>query len=620
MCSPMISVRSASCTPSGILHAHPGMHECAMRSSLGINFTPDQIFLRHNLYLKTPQSPNAMEAAGVALGVFGAAGILGQLFDGCIKGYRVFSSASNLGRDSERLACKVRIEEVRLSVWGREWGVVEGKFEAHLLAGNWGHEGLKAIATEILSQLLQTIMDCNKLQERYGLKEESPGSVDKEAYKRSADIKNIASGRLKDDWKLKARWVVADKEKFGLLLNDLQYFNDRLEKLFPPARIAALQRTWTNELLQSTQRDVGNLDLLESASSGRYPGLSALAQLKRLRINLDGQEPSKRVLSSSELKIQRWRLTFNEDSEARRVQGIYKRPMDDIKNGSVSEDVPVLIDWIGYEPDMDLDGRLHLYQRVDNLARMLHSGSARHPDLYTLDCVGYVEDSSKNRYGIIHLGPRCGDGTIQTELPPFRSLAALIEDQNSRTPDLDARFRLAKILAIALWSFHSLEWLHKTFCSLNILFFDDAQTTNAEKHSLRSPYVVGFDSSRPDGLAEMTYDAKLGQAQDLYRHPESLGVWRQTYRKSFDIYSLGLALLEIGLWKSVKVIHKPKYSPAVFKEKILQALLPALGSKTGSIYRDVVARCLTYDETNEKHMTPHQVMEWTVSTLEGLKV
>jgi hypothetical protein len=605
------------------------------------------------------------EVAGLALSVLGTVGILGQIFDGCIKGYRVFSSASHLGKDSERLVCKVKIEEMRLWVWGREWGIVEGKFEAQLAMGIWGNEGLKDLATEILTQLFQTIMDCNKLQGRYGLREAAPGSVDKEAYKKSVDLFSLATEAkpqepptrsLKDELKLRARWVIADKEKFGTFLDDLQYFNDRLERLFPPARLATHDRMVTNELLQTAQRDRTQLDYLEAASVGKYPRLNAFAHLKQLRINLDAMEPSRQILSSSQLKIPRQRLILEPDDEQKmssRVRGVYHKPLAELRGDASYEPVPVIIDWIYYDEIVDMDARLHLYQRIDNLARMLHSGSSRHPDLNTLDCVGYVDDTAAQRYGIIHLVPSSQPPTpngatpdVKDICPPFKTLSAILDDPGKRTPDLDVRFHLAHKLAVALWSFHSLDWLHKSFCSLNILFFEApngspstaasttpsrtpsprpplaraASSRTSEQHDLRAPAILGFDSSRPDGLVEMTYNARLTAPEEIYRHPASLGADRRPYCKEFDVYALGLVLLELGLWKSVRVIHKPRYAPREFRDKVLLGLVPALGSKTGRRYRAIVEACLLYEEGGKEDRTPHQMMEWVVVSLEALRV
>ena len=574
------------------------------------------------------------------MSIVGAVGVLGQVFDGCIKAYRIFAAAANLGRDSERLVCKVRIEEARLKVWGREWGVVEGKLEANLAVADRGSPGLSSVAEMILTQLYSTIMDFSKLQDRYGLKEAAPGSVDKEAYKKAEDPRSSVAARLRDGLTLRARWVVADKEKFEVLLEDLGFYNDRLEKLFPSEKISTFQRTWRYELLDATQRSVQNLDSLENASIEKYPQLNALAKLKHLRINLDAQEPSKKILSTSALKIPRWRLTYDGATQSARIQGIYQRPIDTVKDGQVSEELPVLVDFVSYEQYQDMDARLHLYQRVDNVARMLHSASNRHPDLHTLDCLGYVDDTAASRYGIVHLLPK----TIPKHLKAsdFLSLSTMMNDSTRRTPDLDVRFRLAHSLAIALWSFHSLDWLHKAFYPSNILFFPSSSIDNGNvplSHDLDDPFVLGFDSSRPEHLSEMSaaVQPSVAHLPDLYRHPDSLGIWRQSYRKAFDIYSLGLVLLEIGLWTSIAGYWKSKYSPSVFKQKILSGMVPPLGSKTGSRYRSVVERCLRYGDSTEQssppknsteeagemgreEIPPNQMMEWVVVSLEKLSV
>jgi len=211
------------------------------------------------------------EALGTALGLVGAVGVLGQIFSCCIKAYSLFTSATNLGRDSKRLVCKIRIEEMRLLVWGREWGVVEGELEAHLLVESQaGNERLKTLAVNILTEL---------------------------------------------------HWSIT--EKFTVLLRNLKDYNDGLESLFPPSRLATLHRTWTNELLQNAQRDLAKLSLLETASSGVYPQLNASASLKQLKINLD--QPTSNFKPTFALKIQRTELEFS-DRDPRRSEGTYRNP------------------------------------------------------------------------------------------------------------------------------------------------------------------------------------------------------------------------------------------------------------------------------------------------------
>ncbi|KAI9883837.1 MAG: Ribosome biogenesis protein erb1 [Watsoniomyces obsoletus] len=628
-----------------------------------------------------------METAGVAIGVVSAVGLIGQIFDGCVKAYSYFTAAANLGKDSERLLCKIRIEEMRLMVWGREWGVKEGKLEAHLASSSTTNNGenasLKKLAATILQQLLDTIGDTKKLKDRYGIKEEGlssskgdvgPGrTLSSEGY-----ISPTSPSRTWGDLKLRARWVVSDRDKFEVLLQDLKDYNDGLERLFPPSRIATLQRTWTNELLSTAKRDVSQLNLLETCSSGVYPQLTASANLKQLRINLDARECSK-YKPTAELRIPMWSIKLDDDNEkekdgngdsdgdgkrvnggdGKRVNGRYKKTQDS------SEEQAVIIEWITYDEEDDLDTRLAILQRVDNLARMVHSASNRHPDLHTLDCMGYIADTQGMRYGLTYrcpevtpgcssptspLSPSSGPSSGSSGLSYPETLASLIGNPQNRTPYLNHRFELAHTLAVALWSFHSLDWLHKNFCPNNILFFPSSSPSSSsptsptspssstiqEINRLSTPHVTGFDSSRPDYLKEMTIGTKNDLQQDSYRHPASLGIWRSTYRKSFDIYSLGLVLLEIGLWKSIQDFRKRcNYSPVMFRDKVvLNVLVPGLGSKTGRRYQSVVERCLLGSKTTgggggtgkeakeaeEEDMRVERDMEWIVQMLESLRV
>ena len=556
------------------------------------------------------------------MGVVGVVGVLGQIFDGCIKAYSIFTTANNLGRDSERLVCKLRIEEMRLMVWGREWGVKEGKLEAHIAASG-SSDGLRQLAEMILKQLLDTITDFHKLQDRYGLRAQekvtaSDAKITGHTPKgsKSPEI-DKPKGRL-DDLRLRARWVIQDKEKFQLLLSDLKDFNDGLERLFPGRSQATLTRAWQNELL-STLKDVAQLDLVESASNGVYPQLNNSASLKSLRINLDLAESKPDYIPTSALKIPLSSLDLSNpiDTSLNRQTGLYTRST----GGPTSQQI--LIEWLSYDNDLDLESRMHLYQRVYHLSKLIHAATTRHPDLHTLDAQGFIDDTTSSRYGLAYALPTT-ISTIPVKTPT--TLSSLVESTNSRTPDLGSRFALAHTLVIAVWSFHSLDWLHKAICPTNILFLDpetpDEKSTFAP--SLKSPYLTGFTTSRPSMAVSQTAPSRGLASSDIYRHPNSLGVFRQPYNKTFDIYSLGLVLLEIGLWKSLSAFHKPKYTPATFREKVVDAVLvPALGSKTGLLYQEIVEICLDAGEpegNEEKEAEDGKLLERVVNMLEELKV
>ncbi|EHK48112.1 hypothetical protein TRIATDRAFT_290585 [Trichoderma atroviride IMI 206040] len=552
------------------------------------------------------------EALGTAIGVIG---FIGQLFDGCVKAYGYFTTAANLDGDSQRMLCKVRIEEMRLTVWGREWGVAEGKFDAHLSERN---PQLRALATQILEQLHGTVTDFRKLQDRYGL-------VDEEAERNGDDDKKRANGASKRrtsasagagtnerSWRrelgLRTKWVIGDKEKFSNLLKDLKDFNDGLERLFPPSQVPSFQRAWTHQLLDRAQRDLAELSLLENASSGIYPQLTNSATLKKLRINLDSK-PQASFKPTFALKVGLSSLDISHvvergnSSTRRRCQGHHAAAGD------------VLIEWVDYDREA-IEERVAHVRRMDDLARMMHSASECHPDLHSIDCLGYTDDAANSRYGLVYTAPASSHSTLKT----------LISSPDLKTPDLDERVHLARTLAVAVWSLHSLDWLHKSLCSSNILFFPSAFSTSANSPTasaalvpdISHPYLSGFDASRPELDTALSVAPKNPSIEDLHRHPGSLR--GSPHIKSFDIYSFGLVLLEIGLWKVLQAYYKAHYSAERWRDKVVLAVLvPALGSKVGKVYKEVVEMCLRVDE-DMTSIEAGELMEEVVSKLESIRV
>jgi hypothetical protein len=166
------------------------------------------------------------EAVGTALAVVG---VLGQIFDGCVKAYSFFSTARSFDSDSQKVVCKIRIEETRLIVWGRQWGVAEGRLEKHLSQVDSGGGGLmRNIAVEILTNLQTTITDVQKLKDRYGLVENGEtgkkndglvlgtGKPETCPRKSTDDVKNV--GDKMRSMSIRARWVVAGESPCSSIL------------------------------------------------------------------------------------------------------------------------------------------------------------------------------------------------------------------------------------------------------------------------------------------------------------------------------------------------------------------------------------------------------------------
>lgn len=158
----------------------------------------------------------AAELIGTTIGVVG---LLGQIFDGCVKAYGYFTAASNLDTDTARLQVKIRIEEMRLIKWGDEWGVAEGKLEKHLDALQ--SPQMRGLAIQILEELHGTVTDFQKLQKRYGLITRvetdagtplGKGPVDEDGGALKRTSTNTSERSWRKDIALRTKWVVGGEE------------------------------------------------------------------------------------------------------------------------------------------------------------------------------------------------------------------------------------------------------------------------------------------------------------------------------------------------------------------------------------------------------------------------
>jgi hypothetical protein len=79
------------------------------------------------------------------------------------------------------------------------------------------------------------------------------------------------------------------------------------------------------------------------------------------------------------------------------------------------------------------------------------------------------------------------------------------------------------------------------------------------------------------------------------------------YCKAYDIYSLGIILLEIAAWKPIKIFHERHAgeSPHAFRRILLDKYVPKIVKEVGLRYQQVVQRCLSgyFDSDIEERAT-----------------
>lgn len=132
----------------------------------------------------------------------------------------------------------------------------------------------------------------------------------------------------------------------------------------------------------------------------------------------------------------------------------------------------------------------------------------------------------------------------------------------SKKPSLTKRIALAHAIANCLFHLHAVNWLHKGIRSESIVFF----TALGAEPNYRQPILCGFDYARPDVSEEKTDPTLDIFDNELYRHPHTLGNSLRRSRKTYDMYSLGVVLVEIAYWKGIdSIIDIPKEPRAARK-------------------------------------------------------
>ena len=109
---------------------------------------------------------------------------------------------------------------------------------------------------------------------------------------------------------------------------------------------------------------------------------------------------------------------------------------------------------------------------------------------------------------------------------------------------LSERLHLAKVLARAVMFVHNLEFVHKNIRPETIVVLKD------QSAPVNHPFLLGFEEFRTVDRPT-TSRGTLPWEKNLYRHPsrQGINVVNKTHMQH-DMYSLGVCMLEIGLWSS----------------------------------------------------------------------
>ena len=362
------------------------------------------------------------------------------------------------------------------------------------------------------------------------------------------------------------------KEFFDKFLGRLVDFNTYLEGLVERHEANSIVKNMQNLYLEMVQvrstvqelvqlNTAATLFLDNTAVSSRRRAhvqmLASLVQIKCVRVSTDaddGQRPSLLEFNTQKTEIASSLIQYDQSISSQtsqrtrfRIQGSHK--IEGLSQRSV---------WIEWKPyrlvpsEHDHDSSMPSpknTQRVKELVALLQS--VKDDGFCAPSCLGWFDDRDEgkkncnpSRFGLVFENPTQGRAPT--------SLYELVQTYNK--PSLTDRIALSRRIAKCVLYLHAVSWLHKGLRSDSIIF-----VPTEDKVDITCPYVTGYDYARPDKDDEATVST-TGEddlTSQLYVHPNYQGrLARGTYRKTFDIYSLGMLLLEIAYWMHVKDMLK----------------------------------------------------------------
>ncbi|KAJ5754134.1 uncharacterized protein N7511_008287 [Penicillium nucicola] len=258
-------------------------------------------------------------------------------------------------------------------------------------------------------------------------------------------------------------------------------------------------------------------------------------------------------------------------------------------------------------------------ERVNQLACLL--SSAGHDGLHTLSLRGLIYQPAQSRYAFLFDFP-----VGAHDCDPI-SLWTLIESPGRRSRlTLPQRFQVARYVATALSAFHVDGWVHKAISSQSIVFFHDVREPSARLST--DCYLVDFEFARPESAeTQHTFDDVL--ERNLYRHPDRQGTPTISFQKHHDIYSLGVVLLEIGLWVTASDIYRNAtarlrngaiMNPRGIRNLYIDIANRKLPHHMGPAYHDAVVKCLSGDFTETDTNLTMEFYEGVVQSIDVLKL
>ncbi|KAL6244527.1 hypothetical protein RBB50_008769 [Rhinocladiella similis] len=553
------------------------------------------------------------------------------------QGFILMSSVWRFGNDADQLRRKMEYEFLRFFMW-------EAQHEFSNLENAIGQEGHPAIAVKnsILQEIDSLLPRGEKFKNRYNLKVEEtdedvetpvnrgwprlPSLLQRKFDTMVAETIHSRNGTLK-----KLRWAVFDRDGMTRLVQEIHVQISGLLEMTSLGIQSRILGTLTSMIRTGikTSKDTDDLLCLSQLdfpqdtgpdSQGEIAEASRLSELKSSRIALGvdatSTEMEQQASFQSFVDIRRKRAEalkmLKKKSADYRTNTDWERvgPGLEIAIEKAGSRCWVLLERRRIEDRANKVGNGQRHYQIESLAFLL--SQLRSPSLHSLHCSGfYWEDAN---IALIYSLPWLTDHespSSPTALPNVVSLSTVLSDNSLKKADPTTRRQIACALAEVILQLHTAGWLHKQIRPNNILLTNFIESQWPGVQSYQGPFLVGYGYSRQNEPREIS-DALLEDADlRLYRHPMSVDLEEQRdsrdkYRPRFDLYSLGMVLLEVALWKPLKaiipgtfslVMHQKSFEPASVLLELQgngarDSVLAEVEYSEGSGFANIIRWCL----------------------------
>jgi hypothetical protein len=352
-------------------------------------------------------------------------------------------------------------------------------------------------------------------------------------------------------------WAAQDQTRFRKGLDKLRDFtnclHDRISHETLNQSLWWTHETWLSMLQLSTTFEDVKVLLTAERETGFHRGPHTDINEGTVKLGLQLHEIIKGVTSFAiQMSSRRAKQSMFLDAHETSGLRLLTDEDDGFRTSATLNKDPIWIEWRSYDTiavpgDAGPAEFCPDPQSVQNVERLTWLLSQRdRPESFRLPtCLGYIKDSKELRFGIVL---RSWSGRSQSLLSWFDK------------PDIgiDGRCMIARQIVESLLYLHAVNWLHKGLRSAGIVL---DQSESSAQDGVGNVLMSGFGFSRPSDNSFTSTGPPQDSKWSLYCHPNYLYAGRKGgYRKSYDIYSLGIVLVEIALWKPIDQILQPLHS------------------------------------------------------------